>query len=236
MKAKHGFTLLELMVVISIIIMLAATLVTAGMYAHKLVMVNVTENTINMLSLASHDYSTDYSGEFPPSHVMVNGDSAAAGGSYCGIQALCSYLFGNPDLTAIVLIGKPRSYAQARDFKNDCLTLRSNGTVNYVRDAWGTPLFYYRPGAPSRNSDSFDIFSAGPDQKTPAKIYDKSKSSVFDYGSQAESLDRATGDMVVTAVPDKATCGSNIVEPVDDNIKYVWDDIGNYRKIKGVTR
>ena len=101
--ASSGFTLLELMVVISIIIMLAATLVTAGMYAHKLVMIHVTENTINMIRVeeavaAAAPVKAEAEAEAAPAgeriHEVIRGDTLSGiAKKYYGKAGLYNKIF-----------------------------------------------------------------------------------------------------------------------------------------------
>ncbi|MFH1707760.1 MAG: prepilin-type N-terminal cleavage/methylation domain-containing protein [Planctomycetota bacterium] len=232
----RGFTLIEIMVVMSIMIMLAATLVAAGMYAHKVVMIKVTESIIANLSLAIGVYATDYNGSYPLSHQTVMETDDCIVGRGAGIQALVTYLFKNPALTSAVRKGKSDSFAQAKDFRKDQISFGAGGVVTYLMDAWGVPLYYYRPGAPLRNSDSFDLFSAGPNQKTSTSVFNQARAVIHDYRSAIPlvfkytpappSMKPATG---ATGDPDDIP--AVIIDPArDQRFDDTVDDVVNWTR------
>lgn len=161
---RKGFSLLELLTVTAIVLILAATLMVGGIYGRGLSMTKSTGNVLRMLSGAAHAYASENNGEPPPSWVTADGWPATRwppqpmhNPQKCGIHALCSYVFRGTD--------NRDAYADIRDFPSRFVR-RDGSNVDHVRDAWEMPFFYYTPGAPSRNRDSFDIFSAGPDLKT----------------------------------------------------------------------
>lgn len=168
-----GFTLVELMVVILILSILAASLIQAGMVWYRRVMVQATTATLAKLTLATANYASDHNGTCPPSHRLPDGTAAMADDGMCGIQVLCAYLF-NPDAP----------YLSSKDISEDYIVRRTDGSVDFIVDAWGTPLFYYRPGAPSRNADQFDLWSAGPDAQSSTRVYGPDGTELNDYTAQ----------------------------------------------------
>jgi prepilin-type N-terminal cleavage/methylation domain-containing protein len=66
MRRKHGFTLLELLVVISIIAILAAILFPVFAQARERARASSCASNLQQLGLALHLYAQDYRGYFPP--------------------------------------------------------------------------------------------------------------------------------------------------------------------------
>ena len=211
MKNEQGFSILELLCVTSIILMLAAVLMVGTLYGRKQALVRSTQNTVRLLSQAAHSYASDHLQEPPPSWITAGGWPATRwppqpiyNPKKCGIQALCSYLFGSIDND---LDGKINEdpvdgtdndgdgkidedpsedtsaliYADAKDFSAQFI-VRSGNAVDHIIDSWNKPLCYFAPGAPSRNGDSFDLWSAGPDQRTPAAAWGATDYDYLQHG------------------------------------------------------
>ncbi|MFC1582775.1 prepilin-type N-terminal cleavage/methylation domain-containing protein [Planctomycetota bacterium] len=217
---EAGFTLLELIAVISIILMLAASLTVTVGNAIRVAREKATRVTIDKLELGLHEYAAEHQGGFPPSHRFANGALATFGSNFCGIQALCSYLF-------VAGPGQRTPYLQSKEFDGH-VKYRSDGTVDYIMDAWGTPLFYYRPGAPGRNGDTFDLFSCGPDRQTPAKAYDHGGAVTHDYLTDIP-WEFASGAMQPAPGPTGHPGELPEFNPVAADIDAAMDDLGNFR-------
>jgi len=175
-----GFSLLELITVTAIILLLAATLLVGAIYGRKLSQVKATENAVRMLSMATHSYGADNNEEYPPAFVTADGWPATRwppqpiyNPEKCSIQALCSFIFDNPNTGD--------SYAEAKDFPSR-FVVWNGSRVDYICDSWEMPLFYFNPGAPTRNADSFDLFSSGPDQKTTGIVKGATNYSYLQHG------------------------------------------------------
>jgi prepilin-type N-terminal cleavage/methylation domain-containing protein len=200
---RRGFTLIEILVVISIIILLAATLCVAIRAAIRQTMIIATKGTLAKLVTAATVYAADYNNAYPLSHQTVAGTDDCIVGRGAGIQALASCLFSNPGLGTARPPDKPDHYLEPYDIGKGQLVFKADGTVDHVTDAWGIPLYYYRPGAPMRCPEAFDLFSAGPDQKTITEIprssgpdykYRDEVPVVFTPGDGSHSAGGATGD------------------------------------------
>lgn len=161
MRNKHpkGFTLIEILVVISIIAILA-TLVTAGLAvarqrAHK----EATNTTITKILNALTVYKNAYYA-YPPSQ-----------GTYEGAKALYFYLGTKLDLDG----GYDPTSGESTQLKFGPAVSggfqKTELADNAVIDAWGTQLTYKNPGEDHsdkngvNNSDFVDIESFGPNQK-----------------------------------------------------------------------
>ena len=95
MKKKSGFTLIELLVVIAIITLLAALLVPCIAAARRAAKRGSSKALLGTISVALQEYSTDFSGYYPPADCQ----SAAANFYGQGIDnspnSLCIYLTAN---------------------------------------------------------------------------------------------------------------------------------------------
>jgi hypothetical protein len=233
-------------------IMLASLVVGVGMFVQKMVMEKKTENIINKLKLAVAAYMSDYDNIAPPSHERLGETNDCVVGNGAGIQALCSYVFWSKNLSDMVnpdgtnkvarLLGKPDHYARPKDFRGKVVVMRTDAgferEVDYVTDAWGTPLFYYVPGARGRNPGGFDLWSAGPDRQTSITVHDGS-TNPYDYsvvvpkvlsGAGMVNAGGATGAVwEITGYSE----GDIIPSGGDDAERNAMlDDLGNFKRVK----
>jgi prepilin-type N-terminal cleavage/methylation domain-containing protein len=218
----RGFTLLELIAVISIVTMLAAALMSAIGDARRKTQEHATLQTIKKLELGLHDYASEHGGEFPASHRFAGGALATSGSNACGIQALCSWLF-------VPLPGRAEPYLQPQNF-NGHIKFKLDGTVDYIMDAWGMPLFYYRPGALGRNSDAFDLFSCGPDRQTPAMAYDRVGNITHNYLTEIP-WEMNGGAMQPAPGPTGHPGELPEFNPVVGDFDASMDDLGNFSSV-----
>ncbi|MHC4660678.1 MAG: prepilin-type N-terminal cleavage/methylation domain-containing protein [Planctomycetota bacterium] len=158
---SRGFTLVELLVTISIIILLAA-LVTVGVSsARKKSRKGVTQAEISNLELALKMYYETY-GEYPAGDgngPKVKGNPTARVDS------------GNANMVS-ALTGEDEETEGDKFWKTKERNLRPSVSVSgkqVVVDAWGIPYIYrsaYDENNNARegvhNEDSFDIYSCGP--------------------------------------------------------------------------
>lgn len=158
-RARRGFTLVELLVVITIIMLLVGLLVVLirGMVDRSR---NAkTTAIVKMLDQGCHEYHTDY-GKFPPQDMPKS-------------QSLHKYLGADRIVTAAyVEPGRPAPTIKKPpiiDFRIDMLegppaSTDPNPPVNVI-DAWGKVIEYANPG--TYNKKAVDIWSLGKDDADP---------------------------------------------------------------------
>jgi len=134
MKKHNGFTLLELLTVIAIIIILAGILIPAVGIVRQKAKAARAQADIESLSIALKMYEADF-GTFP------------AGANPNVFKK---------DLGEKLTVGSA-TYGPYMEFK----AKDTNG--NTFNDPWGTP-YVYNPTNPSHNTASFDIYSFGPNK------------------------------------------------------------------------
>lgn len=141
-----GFTLIEMMVVISIIAVLAALVLGALSAARTHSKVQRTELVLSMLDAKIKEYERDF-GDWP--------DSKGADG-LAGSEAL---------LEALLTEEQNGPYINRKEM--DIRDTNGNGHKEFV-DPWGKPIHYihfrYYDSEPP-NRDSFRLYSAGPDKE-----------------------------------------------------------------------
>ncbi|GAA5483746.1 type II secretion system protein [Haloferula sargassicola] len=158
-RKGRGFTLMELLVVISIIVVLAA--LTAGGF--KVVKEKQRRSQarvqIGLLQMAMEDYATDHGGEYP-SYPQQNAKN--------GTDEIFNALFGDP------IKEDTKVYLSELDPENDTQDWLAGkkGLENLaIYDPWGNE-YYYRTNDPENPDQTiaanpdFDLWSAGPDGKT----------------------------------------------------------------------
>ncbi len=181
-RCPTGFTLVELLAVVVIVLVIATLVVSVGRYASRRAEISQTQMLLSKLELAIEAFRLD-KGYYPTSSIYrvtpVDYHAEKLNGALLYQQ----------------LTGGARKYATF-----NASEISSNGTSVFVVDAWGTPINYYRPisnvtfscsgnGAlfpadyidPANyfvqgydnftaggmvNTVSFDLFSYGPDKRT----------------------------------------------------------------------
>jgi general secretion pathway protein G len=144
-KGKSGFTLIELMVVIVIIMVLMGIVIGAAKYAHTKGATSRAQAEIAMIENALENYKSDngiYPGSTatrssPPAGTEINN----SGGLYTALTAPKVYMTFRPD------------------------QIKVTGGITYIVDPFGSPYNYYNiPGALNQNNSvTFDLWSYGPD-------------------------------------------------------------------------
>src|SRR5436189_5907833 len=114
---RAGFTLLELLIVISILAILATVIITSIRHAQIATKRNLTEGNIKLLMSALHRYEGDFD-DFPPSL----GDPLKGAGSL--YECLMTEKKGGP-------------YIKAGDIKS---VDTGNGDTAFA-DGWGRPIY-----------------------------------------------------------------------------------------------
>ncbi len=140
MKKKNGFTLLELITVIGIIVILAGILLPAIGIVKQRAKSARAQADIESLCVALKMYESDF-GTYPSTVADSNRFKAALG-----------VPLPDPSGAVGVTVGPYMEY-KSRDL--------SSNTFN---DPWGN-AYRYNPTTPSHNTGSFDIYSTGSDSK-----------------------------------------------------------------------
>jgi general secretion pathway protein G len=140
--------LVELLAVITIIGILAATVLGFAGYAQRRAAANRTQAELKALELAIENYKLD------------NGAYPASSADRTNMITNCGSLYS-------ALVTGKRYF----DFKPN--QLRVSGTVTNVLDAYGNPYNYFS-GTPKTNAVTFDLWSYGPDgqSSTSANMLD----------------------------------------------------------------
>jgi len=156
---NKGFTLIEILIVISIITILSGMMVMGVSYIKQTARKEATRALIRRISIALNEYQLAYFA-YPPSD-----------GQYTGSQNLYYYLGEPLELTQGYnpatgeMLKQTFGPAMAGGFKKS-----DYNDQKYIIDSWETPFTYENPGkdhSPSGNNNSsfVDIESAGPNRK-----------------------------------------------------------------------
>jgi len=185
LKSKDGFTLLELLVVIVIIMFLAGITIPIVSSIQSKAKKGVTSAQISQLELALKQFESDF-GIFPPDSYTTSDTVISIGGvsiprdddlntsSKCLIFFLGSkFTFSATSFNDIY--GPYIEFKRAQldevtgvnftDTGTDITIEGVNGTtkVYQYKDPFGS-YYYYDSSSPSNNTASFDIYSFGPDK------------------------------------------------------------------------
>ena len=133
---RRGFTLLEMLVVLTIILFLVTATLSASLKARKRAATSKVEATISSLEVALSMYETDF-GDYPP-------------GDGVGCEDLVHLLSGPIDNP---LWKGPYIRFKEKELKN-----------NELLDSWGNSYIYQYPQT-VRNNVPFLIFSRGADEE-----------------------------------------------------------------------
>jgi prepilin-type N-terminal cleavage/methylation domain-containing protein len=155
-SSPAGFTIIEMLVVLIIILMLAALTVGVAKYASTKAATSRTQAEIAAMEMALEHYKDD-NGVYP----ATTGLRASAS----GYPGQCEY--SNSAVLYTALAGGPKRYF---NFRAD--QLRTNTTLSaiYVIDPFGNPYNYYQTNIPqsvnntyyANNLATFDLWSYGP--------------------------------------------------------------------------
>ena len=167
-RARRAFTLVELLVVITVIAILAGMLMAALAHARWVVRIKATSQLLTQIGMSVAQYADAY-GEAPPEKAPGNLRSSECLALFLGR----GLLGGEKSL--------PQDDQRAIQSKREFLTLKKSLVFDhddndYVEliDAWGLPIVYNRPSFPGssttwadandppHNPASYDLFSCGP--------------------------------------------------------------------------
>jgi general secretion pathway protein G len=148
-RRKNGFTLIEILVVLVIIMILAGIIIAAAKYAQTKAARSRAQAEIATMETALESYKND-NGIYPatqPGRPTANPTAPLYENSAVLYTALTT----------------PKVYMT---FKPNQIVV--NGVVTYIVDPFGNPYRYYcpQPAQPDQtNSATFDLWSCGPDGK-----------------------------------------------------------------------
>lgn len=156
-RSPSGFTLMELLVVISIIIILSSLTIGGFAFVNQKQAKSQAEIQIGLLQLALEDYKSE-NGAYP------RGTSSTGTGQ-------TGYIYD----ALFPSNSNDKTYLPELDPNNDTqgwLSGQSSGTGLAISDPWGTEYHYRCTPAGSRRpyaaNPDFDLWSAGPDGVTNA--------------------------------------------------------------------
>ena len=166
---KAAFTLIELMVVITIIVILAGLVVGGMEYVNQRQATEKTKVQIALLSKGIEEYKLDM-GAYPGTtdNTPIAGDVSEQ-----LYQALFKdgYDYTNPNTPPINWTKAMKIYTSDLDPRNNkqgWVTTTTNaapGANLKILDPWGNN-YRYRKGTNAQNLDNFDLWSCGKDGKT----------------------------------------------------------------------
>lgn len=188
-RSRAGFTLVELITVVSVIVLLFALVAGAYTYADKSSKRNRTEVSIRVIRSALENYREKFGAYPTPANateqVAIADKSYIAGGAACLYQALSGDGFNQ--IQGAEGLGNPSSDGQvdANEAANVTLTdmprelyTHNNSSLYYMVDGFGHPIRYIKaaptqspvPGQPppkatTINLTTYDIWSYGEDTK-----------------------------------------------------------------------
>jgi general secretion pathway protein G len=148
---RGGFTLVEMLAVIAIIVILAALVVQGLKFAKEKERLNKAKVQIALLAKAIEEYKLD-NGAYPPS-------SSATGENSTADLRKVLYLDGKNDSSVKI-------YLSDLDVTSTQGWVSEDSETAEILDPWGNEYFY-RTGTGSINPD-FDLWSSGKDSQTNA--------------------------------------------------------------------
>jgi len=172
-KGLRGFTLVELLTVVTIIVILSGMVVGVSAFVQRRAAVDRAKTHLALFNLKITEYKIDAGGFLPPTseedvearsgiiiYKMLYGDGIGAAG--IAGTADDGALDGRPDEGAIV-------YWAALDPNNNnqnMINKRGGEVPVELVDPWGNPWrFRNQKGDPSQENPDFDLWSLGPDGK-----------------------------------------------------------------------
>ena len=167
--AARGFTLMEIMIVIAIIIVLATMTVAGVSWYKRKAAENKTKVLISSVERALEEYRAD-TGAFPTVAAADKGSTAE----------VYKALFGDSDGDGQSNSGET-VYLSILDpsLTGNKLNVDKSGSAYVIIDAWFEPLRYQSPGA--MNPD-FDLWSMGPDgQGGPTGATEKQQDDIKNW-------------------------------------------------------
>ena len=164
---RKPYTLVEILVAVSIIGILTATGLGITSYVRNKVAETQTKTTIKLIEMALQKY-TEQHGVFPEQIIEV---SSKQEGPYFALDLIDDWedidsvrkntIWGS--FNDVVLADKKAHGAKIRGIRLGMIDNSNSKKVRYyILDGWGRPLFYLQPGV--FNSETYDLISFGGDK------------------------------------------------------------------------
>ena len=175
---RGGFTLMELLVVISIIALLAAMTMGAFTYAQRAAMRNRTTATHRAIISGLENYNSEY-GEFPsPTNTEETDEfhrrSYHVGGAMMLYQALSGdgtdrIQLGSGSATSSDGVWSDGEKMLLTDMPKEMYTI-GGANINMLIDAFGHPFQYTKGGTADAINPSYDLWSYGEDENNTMSV------------------------------------------------------------------
>ena len=172
-KGLRGFTLVELLTVVTIIVILSGMVVGVSSFVQRKAAVEKARVQMELFNLKINEYKADAGGYLPPTteedieaksgliiYRMLYGDGIGADG--IAGTADDGALDGEPDEGAVVYI--PDLNPNTND--QNWIDKKGSDVPVEIVDPWGNPWrFRNQKGDPDQQNPDFDLWSVGPDGK-----------------------------------------------------------------------
>ena len=164
--SSSGFTLIELMVVMTIIAILSGIVLGTSNYANQKAMKGRAQAEIAALENALESYKND-KGQYPVSATQVHFPYNNPA-SIVGAKTLFTALSGNSAGTGLIPDATNRAYfTELNEGKNGNVKKDTSDSTYYFIDPYGFPYCYISGNtAIQTNRATFDLWSLGPDALT----------------------------------------------------------------------
>ena len=173
-KGLRGFTLVELLTVVTIIVILSGMVVGVSAFVQRKAAVDRAKTQLELFNLAITEYKADAGGFLPPTseedeearsglilYRMLYGDGIGDDG--IAGTADDGALDGRPDEGARVYLA---DQLDPNNNNQNMINKRGGDLPVEVVDPWGNPWrFRNQRGDPSQENPDFDLWSVGPDGK-----------------------------------------------------------------------
>lgn len=172
-KGLRGFTLVELLTVVTIIVILSGMVVGVSAFVQRRAAVDRAKTQLALFNLKITEYKNDAGGFLPPTseedvearsgiiiYKMLYGDGIGADG--IAGTADDGALDGRPDEGAVVYLAD----LDPNNNNQNLINKRGGEVPVELVDPWGNPWrFRNQKGDPSQENPDFDLWSLGPDGK-----------------------------------------------------------------------
>lgn len=172
-KGLRGFTLVELLTVVTIIVILSGMVVGVSSFVQRRAAVDRAKTQLALFNLKITEYKNDAGGFLPPTseedvearsgiiiYKMLYGDGIGADGT--AGTADDGALDGRPDEGAVVYVPD----LDPNNNNQNMINKRGGEVPVELVDPWGNPWrFRNQKGDPSQENPDFDLWSLGPDGK-----------------------------------------------------------------------